>query len=145
MFGRLVKGKSKAKGPCLVDAMILGLSKMRGESVSRREKMDYNNMLVSFNEIKPKAEEAITLGFPTAAASTVTGVSNPSDPPSRSHHHAVLPDLTTDELPKFTPHPSHPRTHRVHLPTHPSHLSTQSSNMDEQRQKSWFLVMPMTM
>mmetsp|Transcript_22104 Transcript_22104/g.48075 ORF Transcript_22104/g.48075 Transcript_22104/m.48075 type:complete len:1157 (+) Transcript_22104:574-4044(+) len=95
------KRKSEIKGPRLVDAMILSLSKMLGEKVHR--KLEVKPETVSSSAVKP---EQVTSGVKAADTET---------PPPPPRH--VSPDLTLDELPQFTNHTSQPQT-RSHSRSH---------------------------
>jgi len=83
----------EVRGPRLVDAVILSLSKMLGEESSRRETRPEGSV----------PSEGVTTGVPTHA--------------SISRH--VSSDLTLDELPSFMPPSTYPQTRphpRPHVP-----------------------------
>lgn len=117
------KDKPEDRGQRLVDAMILGLCKMLGEKVNREEvvteDVDEPKTVDSSEEIKRKETEGAgtTSDVLTATAAatddSTTAIDADANPennaPSRPRR-VSPPDLTIQELPQFTPHPSQPRT-----------------------------------
>mmetsp|Transcript_9180 Transcript_9180/g.19822 ORF Transcript_9180/g.19822 Transcript_9180/m.19822 type:complete len:784 (+) Transcript_9180:798-3149(+) len=98
--------ENEIKGPRLVDAMILSLSKMLGEKVYRKD------------EILPKEPAALSSSSvvqPDLVPSS--SANNAAVPPPPRH---VSPDLTLDELPRFNNENNHqPRTRKRPRPHSP--------------------------
>jgi hypothetical protein len=100
IFTTMTEG-GEVRGPRLVDAVILSLSRMLGEELNRRETRPEGSL--------PTAE------VPTEGFMSVPAHVGPI--PSISRH--VSPDLTLDELPSFMPSSADPQTRphpRPHVP-----------------------------
>jgi hypothetical protein len=97
-----VKEEGEIRGQRLVDAVILSLSRKLGEKSSRRA----TRLEGSVPTAEDKTEDV------------TSGVTAHVDPiPSKSRH--ASPDLTLDELPRFTPPSTYPQTRphpRPHVP-----------------------------
>jgi hypothetical protein len=99
---KTMKKEVEVRGPRLVDAVILSLSRILGENSSRRATPP--------EEMVPTAEmqtDGVTLSVPA------------HDGPNPMISRDVTQDLTLDELPRFTPPPTNPQTRphpRPHIP-----------------------------
>lgn len=121
VVGPSTSDELQEKGQRVVDVMILSLCKILGEHVSRREMItteeDDPKPAGLSDEIKSKAMygTADASGVQTATAECPTTINDDCSPnntiitPSQPRR-VSPPDLTVDELPRFTPHPSQPQT-----------------------------------